>query len=78
MTLFVILKVAIKSRKVIESLSNKVSKGKATAEEKKILKERGINLKDRKSYKEALELYRKELEDKKKEEENKETKKRSA
>lgn len=69
LTLFVILKVAMKSRQVMESLSAKVNKGKATAEEKKVLAERGVNAKDRKAYKEALLEYRKELAEKKKEEE---------
>ena len=69
LTLFVILKVAMKSRQVIESLSNKASKGKATDEEKKVLAERGFSVKDRKAYKQALIAYRQELADKKKEEE---------
>ena len=69
LTLFVILKVAMKSRQMIESFSAKANKGKATAEEKKVLAERGVSTKDRKAYKEALLAYRKELADKKKEEE---------
>ena len=68
LTLFVILKVAMKSRQVIENISTKVNKGKATAEEKKVLAERGVSTKDRKAYKEALVAYRQELLDKKKEE----------
>lgn len=69
LTLFVILKVAMKSRQMIDSFSSKVKKGKATEEEKKVLAERGVSTKDRKAYKEALLAYRKELADKKKEEE---------
>lgn len=69
LTLFVILKVAMKSRQMIESFSAKVNKGKATAEEKKVLAERGVSTKDRKAYKEALMAYRQELADKKKAEE---------
>lgn len=69
LTLFVILKVAMKSRQVIENISTKVNKGKATAEEKKVLAERGVSTKDRKVYKEALMAYRQELADKKKAEE---------
>ncbi len=69
LTLFVILKVAMKSRQMIDSFSSKVKKGKATEEEKKALAERGVSPKDRKAYKEALIAYRKELADKKKEEE---------
>lgn len=69
LTLFVILKVAMKSRQMIDSFSSKVKNGKATAEEKKALAERGVSTKDRKAYKEALLAYRKELADKKKEEE---------
>jgi large conductance mechanosensitive channel len=69
MTLFVILKVAMKSRQMIDSFSAKVKKGKATEEEKKALAERGVSTKDRKAYKEALIAYRKELADKKKEQE---------
>ena len=69
LTLFVILKVAMKSRQMIDSFSSKVKKGRATEEEKKALAERGVSTKDRKAYKEALIAYRKELADKKKEQE---------
>ena len=69
LTLFVILKVAMKSRQMIENFQVKVKKGKPTEDEKKALAERGVNAKDRKAYKEALMAYRQELADKKKAEE---------
>ncbi len=65
MTLFVILRVAMKSRQVIDSMSAKVKKGRPTAEERKVLAERGVSIKDRVAYKEALIAYRKELAEKK-------------
>ena len=65
MTLFVILKVAMKSRQVIDNMSAKVKKGRPTAEERKVLAERGVSIKDRVAYKEALIAYRKELAEKK-------------
>ena len=69
LTLFVILKVAMKSRQMIENFQVKVKKGKPTEDEKKALAERGVNAKDRKAYKEALMAYRQEVADKKKAEE---------
>ena len=69
LTLFVILKVAMKSRQMIENFQVKVKKGKSTEDEKKVLAERGVNAKDRKAYKEALVAYRQEVADKKKAEE---------
>ena len=69
LTLFVILKVAMKSRQMIENFQVKVKKGKPTEDEKKVLAERGVNAKDRKAYKEALMAYRQEVADKKKAEE---------
>ena len=69
MTLFVILKVAMKSRKMIEEFQTKVKKGRPTDEEKKVLAERGIDRSNRKEYKKALMEYRKEVADKKAQEE---------
>lgn len=69
LTLFVILKVAMKSRQMIENFQVKVKKGKPTEDEKKVLAERGVKAKDRKAYKEALMAYRQEVADKKKAEE---------
>lgn len=65
MTLFVILKVAMKSRQMIDNMSAKVKKGRPTAEERKALEERGVSIKDRAAYKEALNAYRKEVAEKK-------------
>lgn len=65
LTLFIILKVAMKSRQMIQSVSTRISKGQPTEEEKKVLKERGVSRTDRKAYKEALIAYRKEVADKK-------------
>ncbi|MBE5736739.1 MAG: large conductance mechanosensitive channel protein MscL [Clostridiales bacterium] len=65
LTLFIILKVAMKSRQMIQSVSTRISKGQPTEEEKKVLKERGVSRADRKAYKEALIAYRKEVADKK-------------
>lgn len=69
LTLFVILKVAMKSRQMIESMQAKVRKGKPTEEERKVLKERGVSIKDREAYKQALKEYREEVAKKKAEEE---------
>lgn len=69
LTLFIILKVAMKSRKMIEEFQIKVRKGKPNAEEKKALQEKGVSPKDRKAYKLALEEYRQEVAKKKAEEE---------
>jgi len=69
LTLFVILKVAMKSRQMFESMQAKTMKGRPTEEERKVLKERGVNPKDRKAYKKALADYRAEVVAKKAEEE---------
>ncbi len=65
MTLFVIIKVAMKSSEIIRNTQLKVNEGKATEEEKQALKEKGINKKDKKAYKTALLEYRKEVAEKK-------------
>lgn len=69
LTLFIILKVAMKSNEFFKETQEKVKKNKPTKEEKKALEEKGLNPKDKKVYKEALVAYRKELADKKAEEE---------
>ena len=71
MTLFIILRVAMKSREYFQSAQQKLIKSKPTKEEKKILAERGVSKKDKKAYMEALIAYRAELEEKKKQEANK-------
>ena len=68
LTLFVIIKVAAKSREVINNTKVKVEKGKATTEEKKILNERGVKFINRKEYKKALKQLRQEVAEKKAEE----------
>lgn len=65
MTLFIILKVAMKSSEILKTAQAKAEKGRPTAEEKKLLAERGVDKKDRKSYKEALIALRTELAEKK-------------
>jgi large conductance mechanosensitive channel len=69
LTLFIILKVAMKSRQMIETMQAKARKGRATEEERKILKERGFSIKDRVAYRQALKDYRAEVIAKKAEEE---------
>lgn len=64
MTLFVIIKVAMKSNELMTKAREKVKKGQATKEEKAALKERGISPKDKKAYKQALLDYRQELAEK--------------
>lgn len=61
LTLFIILKVAMKSSELFKNAQSKVAKGKPTAEEKKLLEEKGVNKKDRKAYKQALENLRTEI-----------------
>ena len=64
MTLFVIIKVAMKSNELITKAKTNIKKGQPTKEEKLALKEMGINSKDKKAYKQALLDYRKSLEEK--------------
>lgn len=68
LTLFIILKVAMKSRQMIDEFNTKLRKGKPTEEERKALEERGVSKSDRKAYKEALVAYREEVAKKKAEE----------
>lgn len=68
LTLFIILKVAMKSRQMIEEFNTKLRKGKPTEEERKALEERGVSRSNRKEYKEALVAYRQEVAKKKAEE----------
>ena len=69
MTLFVIIKVAMKSSEMFRNAQAKVKEGKATKEEEIALKEKGFDKKDKKAYKKALIEYRKELAEKAAEEE---------
>lgn len=69
MTLFIIIKVAMKSSEMFKNAQAKALEGKATAEEKKALEEKGVDKKDKKAYKAALLAYRKELAEKQAEEE---------
>lgn len=69
LTLFVIIKVAMKSSEMFRRAQIKVQEGKATKEEAEALKERGVDKKDKKAYKAALLEYRKELAEKAAEEE---------
>lgn len=72
LTLFVILKVAMKSNELFKNAQAKSAQNKPTAEEKKALEERGVDKKDKKAYKAALLAYRTELAElKAKEEANK-------
>ena len=64
MTLFIIIKVAMKSNEMFSKAKANIKKGQATKEEKAALKERGVDSKDKKAYKKALIEYRKELEEK--------------
>lgn len=68
LTLFIILKVAMKSRQMIEEFNTKLRKGRPTEEERKALEERGVSRSNRKEYKEALVAYRQEVAKKKAEE----------
>ena len=65
LTLFIILKVAMKSSELLRNAQEKALKSKPTAEEKKVLAERGVNKKDKEAYKTALLAYRAEVEEKK-------------
>jgi len=62
-TLFVILKVAMKSSEMFKKTVKDIEKSAPTKEEKKELAERGVNKKDRAVYKEALVALRKEKEE---------------
>lgn len=65
MTLFIILKVAMKSSEIFRNAQSKAEKSRPTADEKKLLAERGVDKKDRKAYKEALIALRAEIAEKK-------------
>lgn len=68
-TLFVILKVAMKSSEMFKKTVKDIEKASPTKEEKKELKARGYNKKDRTAYKAGLIALRKEREEAKKAEE---------
>ncbi len=53
--IFVIMKIIMKSQQAFKNLNNEIHKSNPTKAQKKILKERGINLKDKKAVKAALE-----------------------
>jgi large conductance mechanosensitive channel len=61
LTLFIILKVAMKSNQMFKQAQEKASKNKPTEDEKKALEERGVSKKDKKAYREALAAYRAEI-----------------
>lgn len=67
--LFTIVRVVMKSQGFLKDVETNYKKSKPTKEEKKILAERGVNLKDKVAVKLALEELRKEEEEKKKAEE---------
>ena len=69
LTLFIVLKVAMKSNQLLNETSKNLKKLKLTKEEKKELKERGVSLRDRKAIKAYREEKAKEAEAKKKQEE---------
>ena len=68
-TLFIILKVAMKSSEMFKKTVKDIEKASPTKEEKKELKARGYNKKDRTAYKAGLIALRKEREEAKKAEE---------
>jgi DNA segregation ATPase FtsK/SpoIIIE-like protein len=51
----------MKSSELFKNAQDKVTKGKPTAEEKKLLEEKGVSKKDRKAYKQALVELRTEI-----------------
>lgn len=63
-TLFVILKVAMKSSEMFKKTMKDIEKASPTKAEKKELKARGVNMKDRTAVKTALIALRKEKEEK--------------
>ena len=63
LVLFIILKAAMKSSELLRKNAEEIKKSKPTKEEKAELQNRGVNKKDRKAYKEALEDLRKEKAD---------------
>lgn len=62
-TLFVILKVAMKSSEMFKKTMKDIEKASPTKAEKKELKARGVNMKDRTAVKTALIAFRKEKEE---------------
>ncbi len=65
LVLFITLKLVMKSKGLLESASKNITKNKPTKEQKAVLKERGVNLKDKAAVQEALELLAQEEADKK-------------
>lgn len=70
LTIFIVLKILMKSSQVFKEATDFIRA--PTKEEKKMLKEQGVNLKDRHAVRVALEQYHKELEEEKKAKEAKE------
>ena len=70
LTIFIVLKILMKSSQVFTEATDFIRA--PTKEEKKMLKEQGVNLKDRHAVRVALEQYHKELEEEKKAKEAKE------
>lgn len=69
LTLFIVLKVFTKSREMVSKTAKNIEKGIPTKEERKILKERGVDLKDVMAVRAELIKMDKEAEEKKKAEE---------
>ena len=65
-TIFVILKIVMKSQELMKETAKHIEKVTPNKAERKILKERGVNLKDRKAVREALLQLAKEEEEAKK------------
>lgn len=70
--IFLMVKIINSSRDMMKKTAKKIEKGTASKEERKILKERGVNLKDRNAVREGLlQLEKEEAERKAQEEANK-------
>lgn len=63
--IFVIMKIIMKSQQALKNISSELHKSKPTKAQKKILKERGVNLRDKKAVKIALDELAKEEQAKK-------------
>lgn len=67
--IFLILKLIMKAKQVAQTAKENAAKGKPTKEQKAILKERGVDLKDKAAVKAGLEQLNKEEEERKAQEE---------
>ncbi len=63
--IFLVLRLVMKSKQLAETAKENAKKGKPTKEQKAILVERGVNLKDKAAVKAALEQLQKEEEERK-------------